>query len=218
MKTLPKLLAFALIGTLSFAACSGDDKDDSKDSSKTSKDSKADSSDVDSTLADTLEMDTATIEEDSVVVPKEVLGQEDKAQAASAKKKMYNLSEHSNGLYNISMELPVGSKFEWDSDFEEIKITFGSDFVILVSEAFESVSEIKSKMGNSLHNQHLGYIKDEPNGFIRKFKASGIETHGVYYGINDGDTDILITSSPSRAYSSSEIMEVWKACKTSVKN
>lgn len=207
-----------MIGTLGLAACSGDDKEDSKNSSKTKNDSDADTSDLDSAEMDTLQLDTADIDEDSVVVPKEVLGQEDKAQAASAKKKMYNLSDHSNGLYNISMELPVGSKFEWDNDFEEIKITFGSDFVILVSEAFESVSEIKSKMGNSLHNQHLGYIKDEPSGFIRKFKASGIETHGVYYGINDGDTDILITSSPSRAYSSSEIMEVWKACKTAVKN
>ena len=203
------LIAYA--AALTLGACSNDN--DSSDSASDNNASDSDSVAVDTIEVDTLSVDTAEILTDTIA-PKEILGQEDKAQAANVTKKTYNLADYCEGLYNISMDLPAGCSFEYDSDYEELTLKFGNDFVIIVGEQFDDIATIKSKMKNTLHNQHLGYLKDEPNGIVKKSKSNGIVTHSLFYSVNDGTKDIMINSIPSHAYSQSEIMEMWKACQT----
>ncbi len=215
MKTLVYTLAIG--GTLILASCGSDDKEDSKSSSqKATQEEETDTTSVDTVESDTGSMELAdTIEIEEVTPPPEVLGQEEKSQAAAVTKVRYKLSEHTGGMYPISLELPAGSKMNWDADYEELTISFGNDFELVVGENYEgSISEIKSKFKNTVHNQHLGYVKDEPNGIIKKSKANGIETHQVFYTTNANDMDILISSVPSKTYSLGEIMEIWNACKT----
>ena len=159
-----------------FVACGGDEEA----SSEKKKPNKEE-------VKDSLESDTNAIETDSALVdtlvdevepPKEIAGQEDKAQAANVAKKSYDLSEHG---FPLTIDLPAGTKMEYDTDFEELTLKFGADFVMVVGENFEgSISKIKSKFKNTMHNQHLGYIKDEPNGIVKKSKANGIETHSLF--------------------------------------
>ena len=201
-------LAVVYFLMLFLVAC-GDDKAGNGSDNKSNEN---DTTSIDSIEVDTLLVDTSAITDS--IVPKEVPGQEDKAQAATVSRKTYNLKEYTNDIYNISIDLPVGSKFDFDPDLEELTITFGRDFALLVGEQFESIAEIKSKMKNTMHNQHLGYIVDETQGFVKTSKANGIETHSLFYSVNDGRIDILINTIPSQTFSKTEIMELWKACKT----
>ncbi len=212
-----KLVYSLIFGSVLVLASCGSDEEKTED--KTPK--KEQETETDTTSVDTVEADTGSIEVadtgkiEEVTPPPEVLGQEEKSQAASVTKVRYKLSEYTNGMYPISLELPSGSKLTWDSDYEELTIAFGNDFEMVVGENYEgTISEIKSKFKNTVHNQHLGYVKDEPNGIIKKSKANGIETHQVFYTTNANDMDILVSSVPSKTYSLGEIMEIWNACKT----
>lgn len=197
-----------LVMCLGFIACGGDDAAENENKSP-KKEQESDSTVTDSSLAevDTLANDTIVEE---VEPPKEIAGQEDKAQSANVAKKSYDLSEHG---FPIIIDLPAGTKMEYDEDFEELTLKFGADFVMVVGENFEgSISKIKSKFKNTMHNQHLGYIKDEPNGIVKKSKANGIETHSLFYTLKNDE--LIIKSVPSKTYSKAEIMEMWTACET----
>jgi len=151
-------------------------------------------------LADTLEVEP----------PKEISGQEEKAQSASISKRSYDLSEYG---FDLTIDLPAGTQMKYDTDFEELTLEFGNDFVMILGENYSgSISKIKSMFKNTLHNQHLGYIKDLPHGIVKKSKANGIETHSLFYTLKDDA--LIIKSVPSKSYSKAEIMEMWNACET----
>jgi len=203
---------FILTQTLLFfvllISCNNEKKTENSDTSE------SDNPDADTTAVDTLANDTADmlIEENiDTIAPKDVVGQEEKATAEHVVKRRYDLSEYG---FNISIELPAGTKIELN-DLDEAILTFGSDFIIEVGENYDgSIAEVKSKFKGNMHNQFMGYLAENDKGFVRKIKSNGIISHNLFYALNDGNMDIMVKSSMSHAYSEDEIMVMWKACET----
>ena len=204
------LIAFSLV-----TSC-GEDKKEQEPAKTPSNNVEKDTTAIDTAVVDiVMEVDTALTDTGYIEPPKEVAGKEDEAGAAKAAKKMFDLSEYG---FNMSIELPVAAKFDYDADFEQLNVTFGKDFIMEIAENCDGpISELKGKFKNNMHNEFLGYVKEEDNGIIRKVKSNGVETHSLFYTVNDGNMDIMIKSSMSNAYSEKEILQMWKACESILK-
>lgn len=218
MKTARLLTIYILVGLL--YACgseddtSGEDKDDGT--------VKQDTTNLDTMAVDTAAMDTLAGEEvnmDSIEVEvkeastaeKMETGVDGKSEAAEAVFKRFDLSDYG---YNISISLPEATKIT-TNDFDEAVLTFGNDFILEVGENYDGPKEeVKKRFKGNVHNQLMGYIVEDDNGFVRKIKSNGVISHNLFYTINDGNMDLTVKSPMGQAYSQDEVLVMWKACKT----
>lgn len=213
------LYVAALIITTALYSCGSDEESSEESSGRTTDEVETDSTDADSTdnsnlLVSDEEVDIDTIEVDAKAVSsieKAAVGEEGKSEAASAVFKTFDLSEFG---YNLTISLPEKTKMEVN-DFDEVVLTFGNDFIMEVGENYDGTpSEVKSKFKGNLHNQLMGYVVEDGNGFVRKIKSNGVISHNLFYVVNDGNMDIAVKSPMGQAYSQDEILVMWKACQT----
>lgn len=133
------------------------------------------------------------------------------ASSDNVESKTYDLSEH--GLA-VTIELPRGVKIIV-TELDEIELSFGDDFIMTIGESFfDSPSQKKSGIKNTVHNEVLGYLKEEADGYIVRVKSNGIETHNLFYMITVGDIKYQIENSKGKGYSKAEILAMHKAVKS----
>lgn len=207
---------FLLLATATLFSC-GEEK--TSEQGKPDQKPEIDTAVQDTTDLDTSYLDTIKVEltaKDTVVKnvsaeEKINAGKEGKAEAASSSKKFFDLSTYG---YHILIQLPSETQISVGS-LDEAILKFGNDFEIEVMENYEGdLATQKAGFKGNKHNQMLGYVIEDENGFVRKIKSNGIVSHNLVYLINDGHLDLIVSSSRSKAYSQEEIMEMWKACKT----
>ncbi len=208
---------FLLLASCALFSC-GEDKA-AEEAKPVQKSDTIDTAVQDTTALDTSYLDTIKVElsaKDTVVKKVSVEeklndGKEGKAEAATSAKKFFDLSQYG---YNILIQLPKETEISVGT-LDEAILKFGNDFEIEVMENYEGdLQTQKAGFKGNKHNQMLGYVIEDDNGFVRKIKSNGVLSHNLVYLINDGSLDLIISSSRSKKYSQDEIMEMWKACKT----
>jgi hypothetical protein len=203
MKTHQYILAGV---ALLLASCSGESESETKPVKGDDKDTTAvkDTTDI---TGDAMEIDTVVNEDNQVII-------DDSKGSASADKvdsKTYDLTQYG---YAMSIDLPEGTKIS-KTELDEVELQFGQDFVLMIGESFEDSPQTrKNGFKNTVHNQVLGYILDEADGFIVKMKSNGIETHNIFYMFTLGDMKVQVENAQGKGYSKAEIMAMHKAIKT----
>jgi len=192
---------------LLMVSCGGDKENSSKVSD-------------DNTVTETADTTDTIAKNDSVVVVMEdgqdepqIIKDDTKgtASADNVESKTYDLTEH--GI-PVTIDLPRGVKIIV-TELDEVELSFGDDFIMTIGESFdESVAKKKSGIKNTVHNEVLGFLKDESDGYIVRVKSNGIETHNLYYMITIGDTKYQIENSKGKGYSKAEILAMHKAVKS----
>lgn len=128
-----------------------------------------------------------------------------------------DLSKHG---YPIKMTLPSGTEIS-TNDFDDLILQNGEGFFIEVKERdpdfYPDVATQKSMLAknSNMHNELLGFVYDEPHGFIVKKKTNGIVRHDIYYVIKTPEMEILMENEKGRAYSAREAKRMWEAAETS---
>ncbi len=198
-------LTFAISAAL-LSACSGEDQSASGTAPA------SDTSDT-SAVRDTTAIDTAVIVDTLVNQDNQVIIDDTKGSAAAehVASKTYDLSEHG---YPMTIDLPEGIKIE-KTELDEVLLSFGEDFVLLVGESFEDSPQTrKNGFKNTVHNQVLGYLTDEPDGFIVKMKTNGQVTHNIFYMFDVADVKVQVENAQGKGYSEAEIRAMHKAIQT----
>lgn len=194
---------------LMMASCGGEESEETK---KTSSDKPNETdtttSEIDPTDTTTIdEPDTLTNEDNQVIID----DTQGTAAADNVESKVYDLSEYG---YNMTIELPEGCKISV-GELDECILQFGQDFELWVQESFEtSVADRKTKFKNNRHNQNLGYLVDEVDGYVVKIKSNGVISHNLFYLFDVDGLKIEVINAQGKGYSYNEIMAMQRAVKT----
>jgi hypothetical protein len=187
-------------------SCQGDKE---ADTGKENQQNETDTTDVDDAGNDTaVHVADTVVNENKQVIIDDTKGS---ASATKVEQKLYDLTEYG---YKMTIELPEGVKIT-KTELDEAMLEFGTDFVLLIGESFDnSVAERKAGFKNNMHNQVLGYLVDEADGFVVKMKSNGQETHNLYYLFEISGMKVQVENAQGRGYSKAEIMAMQKAVKT----
>ncbi len=202
-----RLLSFFLLAVTAFLySCGGEEE---AKNSKENQQKETDSTDVNDAETDTsMQVTDTVVNENKQVIIDDTKGS---ASATKVEQKLYNLTEYG---YKMTIELPEGVKIT-KTELDEAMLEFGTDFVLLIGESFDnSVAERKAGFKNNMHNQVLGYLVDEADGFVVKMKSNGQETHNLYYLFEISGMKVQVENAQGRGYSKAEIMAMQKAVKT----